>query len=211
MKTHFKSALVMMGMVAMTISCQEKEDENPVKIAAQVDEVVNILVDEFLLLDIQGGDENQAFGFRVLEVYNEDFNARAQTEKPDHTKTSLQSCIGSIELTDTQSKEIREIFIGLFECRLDALQAFREDVMEIIKSMEAHRLEMLVKLFREEITRDEFKNSMLELREKYKNVLEEIRDKHAENLKPCLRGFVENLRETLDEEDWEKLVNCLKK
>jgi hypothetical protein len=211
MKTHFKSALVMMGMVAMTISCQEKEDENPVKIAAQIDEVVTILADEFLPLEIQGGDENQAFGFRVLEENNEGFNAKVLTEKPDHPKTSLQNCISSIELTDAQSKEIREIFIGLFECRLETFQAFREDILEIIKSMEAHRLEMLTKLLKEEISRDEFKNSMLELRERYKSAFEEIKAKHAENLKPCLRGFVENLRETLGEEDWEKLISCLKK
>jgi Spy/CpxP family protein refolding chaperone len=211
MKNHFKSALVMIGILAVTISCQEKEDENPIKIAAQVDEVVNILADEFLLLEIQGGDENQAFGFRMLENENQNFSAKLETEKPNHPKTSLENCVSSIELTESQKTEIREIFIGLFECRLEIFQAFREDVLEIIKSMEAHRLEMLTQLLREEISRDEFKNSMLELRERYKSALEEIREKHAENLKPCLRGFVVSLRETLGEEDWETLVNCLKK
>ncbi|MFD2201083.1 hypothetical protein [Shivajiella indica] len=211
MKIHLKSALVMMGIVAMTLSCQEKNDENPVKIAAQVDEVVNILADEFLTLEIQGGDENQAFGLRIIEEENGTFSSKLETEKPNHPKTNLENCINSIELTETQTQEIRETFIGLFECRLENFQAFREDVLEIIKALEAHRLEMLTKLFREEITRDEFKNSMLELKERYKGELEEIRDKHKENLKPCLKGFVESLRETLGQEDWEKLVSCLKK
>jgi hypothetical protein len=211
MKNHFKSALVMIGMVAFAMSCQEKEDENPVKIAAQVDEVVNVLVEEFLPLEIQGGDENESFGFRVLPDEIDNFNAKEDTEKPKETKVSLENCLSSIELTDAQTKEVREIFIGMLECRQEIFQSFREEILKIIKSMEEYRLEMLIKLLREEITRDEFKNSMLEIREKYKGALEEIREKHKEDLKPCVRGFVENLRQSLGEENWEKLVSCIRK
>jgi len=210
MKTHLKSSLFLVGLLAIVISCQDKEDENPSKLTAEIEEVVNILADDFLTIEIQGGDENAPFSLRTQWIDSESLNTIVLTEKPDHPKTNLEKCTDNLDLTEEQTWEIREIFVGLFECRMEVFQAFREEIFEIIKSMEADRLEKLTKLLKNEITRDEFKRNMLDLREKYVKAITEIKQKHGENLKPCLRGFVENLRETMGPENWEKLVKCLK-
>jgi Spy/CpxP family protein refolding chaperone len=211
MKIHLKNSVFLVAsLLAISIACQDIEDENPSKLAAEVEEVVNLLADEFLTVELQGGDENSPFGLRTQWIDSESLNAIVLTEKPDHPKNSLEKCADNLDLTEEQTWEIRETFIGLLECRMEVFQDFREDIFEIIKSMEADRLEKLSLLLRNEITRDEFKSSMLDLREKYVKALTEIKQRHVENLKPCLRGFVVNLRETIGPENWEKLINCLK-
>lgn len=217
MKNQLKSLILLAVGILAIASCQEKNDGFPERIQREIDAVTALMADELITVDIQGGDETRAFGFRTFSDNEEEFSARLlgnQTEKNEHEKkverSRLINCLMQLELSDAQIREIRGLVMGMAECRLDAFQSLREEMVIIILAMENRRLELLEKLLKQEINRDQFRQGLIAIRESFKNQIEEIRKKHIEMVKPCIRETVTQLREVLGEEKWNQLYSCMK-
>jgi len=217
MKTQLKSLILLAGGFLAIASCQEKNDGFPERIQKEIDTVTALIAEELITVNIQGGDETRAFGFRTFSENEEEFSAgllENKTEKNEHEKkverSKLINCLMQLELSDTQVREIRGLIVEMAECRLDAFQSIKEEMVEIILEMERRRLDLLGKLLKQEINRDQFRNGLLVIRESFKNRIEEIRKKHIEMVKPCIRETITQLRVVLGEEKWNRLYSCMK-
>lgn len=216
MKSPVKIFLILAVFSFIVFSCQEKEGSLTQRINTEIDTVAGMLAEELLTVEIQGGDENRSFGFRVLETEfktqsdaGKNNNIQQEWHKNQVQQSRLIKCLQDLDLDADQIRESRNLILGMVECRIDAFQSLREELTDIILAMEIQRLTLLEKLLKREINRDEFMAGLQGIRESFKNEIQEIRKKHIDLIKPCLRDMVSNLRELVGEEKWNSLYDCV--
>lgn len=208
MKIYLKTLVMLAGVALLAASCQENDENNPARMDAEIDEVVNILADELLPIDVQGGSETEPFGLRTDET---DQNARVlEGNRPPFPIIKLGDCVENLDFTEDQIRAGRELALQLFECRMEVHENFRAELKEVIKQMEQARKEAVQELRNEEITNAEFRAEMESIRERFLDAMKAIREKHKETIKPCLKEFVTELKVLLGEENWNKLITCLR-
>ncbi|PSL07386.1 hypothetical protein [Cecembia rubra] len=216
MKKHLKSWTILTGIFFLILACQEKDGLQS-KINQEIDNITGILAEEIISLEIQGGDETKPFGFRTSPEQAEvEFAKQLESHSNSHEhesiieRSKLISCLIRLDFTETQKREIRLLLLNMAQCRMEAFQLLRKDMVEIIAAMEKRRLDLLEKLMKQEISREQFHQGMLAIRETFKTSIEDLRKKHIEIIKPCIRETVVDLKGVLGEEKWSQLYSCMK-
>ena len=209
MKKQLKYTLILAGMAFLTFSCQQENDVTPKQLEEEIDEVVENIIDQFLAVEISGGDENQPFSSDLGNEENP--NGRISLDDTEEKGSkAMVSCLHELNLDQTQLQEIRRLFFGFENCQSNVVKEYRHKIRQLISKMEEIRKELLGQVRSGEITPDEFRNKMEELKNRKKLVIQELRAEHAEDLKPCIRGFVSKLAISLGRENWTAFRECMK-
>jgi hypothetical protein len=208
MKKQLKYNLILAGMAFLIFSCSHETDVTPKQLEVEIDEVIEVIVNQFLSVEILGGDENEPFSSDLGNEENP--NARMSFDEPDEIGSrAMISCLRALDLDQTQMQEVRRLFIGFETCQSNVTKEYRSKIRRLISHMEEVRKGLLDQLGNGEIRQDEFRNKMEQLRKRYQLVILELRENHAEDLKPCIRGFVERLPMVLGRESWLGFRACI--
>jgi len=208
MKKQLKYNLILAGMAFFTFSCSHETDVTPKQLEVEIDEVIEVIVNQFLSVEIFGGDENEPFSSDLGNEKNP--NARMSFDEPDEIGSrAMISCLRALDLDQTQMQEVRRLFIGFETCQSNVTKEYRSKIRRLISHMEEVRKGLLDQLGNGEIRPEEFRNKMEQLRKRYQLVILERRENHAEDLKPCIRGFVERLPMVLGRESWLGFRACI--
>lgn len=209
MKKQLKNILILAGMAFLTFACQQENDGTPKQLEVEVDEVVEVIINQFLSVGISGGDENEPFSSDLGN--EEDLNARISLDDSEErgTKTMI-ACLVTLDLEQSQMQEIRRSFFGFENCQSNVMLDYRSEVRSLIFKMEEVRKDMLVQLRNGEILPDEFRKKMEEMKRRNQLIIVDLRGKYAEDLKPCIRGFVARLPIILGRENWTAFRECIK-
>jgi len=209
MKKQLKYTLILAGMAFLTFSCQQENDVAPKQLEVEVDEVVEVIMNQFLSVEISGGDENEPFSSDLGN--EENINARISLDETEERGSkAMISCLMGLDLDQTQMQEIRRLFFGFENCQSNVMMEYRGEIRQLISKMEEVRKDLLGQVRNGELRPDEFRSKMEELRKRYQLVILELRAKHAEDLKPCIRGFVARLPIVLGRENWTAFRECIK-
>ncbi|WP_373493290.1 hypothetical protein [Aquiflexum sp.] len=209
MKKQLKNILILAGMAFLTFSCQQENDVTPKQLEVEVDEVVNVITDQFLSVEILGGDENEPFS---SDLGNEE-NPNARISLDDSEERGSQgmvACLVALDLDQSQMQEIRRLFFGFENCQSNVMREYRGKIRHLISKMEEVRKDLLGQLRNGDISPDEFRKKMEEMRRRYQLIITDLRVEYAEELKPCIRGFVARLPVVLGRENWTAFRGCIK-
>jgi hypothetical protein len=209
MKKQMKYTLILAGMAFLTFSCQQENDVTPKQLEVEIDEVVEVIVNQFMSVEISGGSENEPFSSDAGSYENP--NARISLDEAEEIGSkAMISCLMGLGLDQTQMQEIRRLFFGFENCQSNVMKEYRGEIRQLITKMEEVRKNLLDQVRNGELRPDEFRSKMEELRKRYQLVILELRAKHAEDLKPCIRGFVARLPIVLGRENWTAFRECIK-
>jgi DNA repair ATPase RecN len=209
MKKHLNNIWILLIGAFLIYSCQESQNDSPQQLEMEVEEVVEIIANQFLFVEISGGNENQPFSSNQIE----DSQNSLRISLDDNSKRSPEkmiSCILNLNLDQSQMQEIRRLFFGLGNCQTEVMKKYRKEIREILSSMEEVRLNLLTKLRNGEISPDEFRKSMEELRKGHQETISDLRKNYTEEIKPCIRGFVAKLPIIMGRDNWLKFRACIK-
>lgn len=209
MKKQLNYILILAGMAILTFSCQQENDVTPKQLEVEVDEVVEVIINQFMSVEITGGDENEPFSSDLGN--EENTNARVALDDNEETGSkAMISCIMGLDLDQSQMQEIRRLFFGFENCQANVMREYRNEIRLLLSKMEEVRKELLGKVRNGEIRPEEFRKKIEELRKRYQLVIQDLREKHSEDLKPCVRGFVSRLPIVLGRENWTAFKECIK-
>ena len=209
MKKHLNNIWILLIMAFLTFSCQESQNDSPQQLEMEVEEVVEIIANQFLFIEISGGDENQPFSYNQIEDSQNSLRISLD-DNSERSPEKMISCIHNLNLDQSQMQEIRRLFFGLGNCQIEVMKNFRGEIRELLSSMEDVRLDLLTKLRNGEISPDEFRKSMEELKERHKETISDLRRNYTEEIKPCIRGFVAKVPLIMGRENWIKFRACIK-
>lgn len=206
MLRYFYQISVLAGLIFTLNSCQQMNENEPKQFEVEVDEVVNIIAENFLTINIFGGDEERAFSSgRILGYEDSNMNIPSEDENPK----PLTACIRGLKLEQNQLHDISRLLFIFDNCKSDVIHSFREEIRKTIATMEVQRTVLLEQLQNGEISREEFKIKVEELRNRYSSVVEEIKNTHKEALIPCLKRFVTGLQMALGRDNWLSFRKCV--
>jgi hypothetical protein len=208
MRRQFKKIWILAGMAFLAFSCQQENDMTSNQLEVEIDEVIEVIANNFLSVIIVGGDDKEPF---IAEFENEESqNARIFFDEFDEKGSRvIISCLMALDLDQTQNQQIRRLFFGFETCKSNVTKEYNDEIRRLISKMEEVRKGLLHQLQNEEIRPDEFRTKLEALRIRYQLVVSEIREKHHKNLKPCIRGFVERLPLVLGGEGWTAFRKCI--
>jgi len=207
-RRQLKNTWILAGMAFLTFSCQQENDVTPKQLEVEIDEVIEVIVNQFLSVEILGGDEKEPFSADLGNEENP--NARMSFDKPDEKGSrAMISCLRALNLDQTQMQEIRRLFFGFETCQSNVTKEYTGKIRRLIASMEDVRKGLLDQLENGEIRSDEFRTKLETLRKRYQLVILDLREKHHEDLKPCIRGFVARLPNVLGRDGWTAFRECI--
>ena len=142
MKKQLNYILILAGMAILTFSCQQENDVNPKQLGLEVDEVVEVIIHQFMSVEITGGDENEPFSSDL--EYEENQNTRISLDDSEErgSKTMI-SCLTSMDLDQAQMQEIRRLFFGFENCQSNVMREYRSEIRQLLSKMEEVRKKLL--------------------------------------------------------------------
>jgi len=208
MNQQYNTIFTLAGLIFLTYSCQQVNDDVPEQFEAEVEDVVNILAYNLLTVNIIGGDGEQPFSSgRFLGGEDSFLSSTSRTEERD--PMPMITCIRSLNLELDQLQDIRRLLFVFENCKSNIIIAYREEIRKLIGSLEGRRLELLDQLRSGAISREEHKIQIDALRDRYRFAFDELRESYKEELIPCLKGFVSRLQMTVEREDWLRFRKCV--
>lgn len=194
----------MIAPLADDQTTQVLEDAYLTDLTVQADE-------DFKQAEVLGDGEVEGFSLNNDGLIDEYTLHAGSLDELGKRGNALMRCLASVGLDSTQKTQVRKALAIYEDCKKDAVASYRKDLVDLNKKIQDAR-EALVKKFRNnEITRDEFKTGMENLRTRYQKAAETIKASYARALNQCYEAFLKNLKRILSDRQWAAFTACLKK
>lgn len=193
---------------AILISCsKEKTDDSDSNTLESLVEKAN---QEYLGTEVSEGDDQNPFlvlNDGLIEEYLVEENQLESGEAHLHNK--LIRCLRSVNPDEEQIPQIR-LSVRAFEHRnAHIIHKHREAFQQLKHRIENQRNELIRQLHNGEIDRPEFRRKMAQLRQQLHNGLQRIKESNAQAFSRSYRILMQQLKEILNDEQWDSFRDCL--
>lgn len=210
---NLKVRLIVTSVFALAIfvSCNKENQESDSLQRNSIEEIVELTNQRYLESDFTGGDEQSPFFVNNDGLIDEYFLSESLFEGQDKSVSNrFIRCLKSTNMDDEQIPQARRALKTYENRNARILQLHREAFAQMHARIETSRLELIRQLRSGEIDRVEFKRKMHQLRTQFQKALMRIKESNASDFSRSFRMLMQNLREILNERQWNAFTTCLK-
>lgn len=210
-------SLMLLGLAVMFTACNNEDEVGPEQTdtinEAQVEILANAITEQFMRVEIAGGDEKTGFNvtnYGLIDAFStEDESMNERRPANGAAENRFASCLAGLSSDREQMMKIRMSFVAYNQCKAAHVNNFRKVVQELNARMERARIELLKKHREGEIDRDQLGEELKALRTRYAEALTNIKERHQDSFQNCLSNFLRRLNTILDEDQWLAFRNCV--
>lgn len=196
---------------AVFVSCNKERQDSSLEQQLSVEEIVEIVNQNYLGSDDIEGDEQTPFFVDNEGLIDEYLATESSFENQDKSVANrFIICLKSINLDEEQIPQARRALKAYEIINERIIQKHREAFARLNERMEASRVELIRRLRSGEIDRAEFKRKMTQLRAQYQQALMRIKESNASDFTRSFRMLMQNLNDVLTERQWNAFTDCLR-
>jgi hypothetical protein len=208
--THSLASATLIAL-AVLISCNKERHETAPETIDTVENLVLLANQAYLSAEIIGGDEQSSFFVSNEGLIDEYLACDTRFGSPEKTfNNRFIGCLRSIGLEEGQIP-LTQRALRAYETRNEKIvQRHRQAFVRLHERIEAKRNALLRQLNNGQIDRNEFRRQITQLREQYRQGLRSIKETNADAFSRSYRMMLQQLRNILDEDQWEIFTTCLR-
>ncbi len=204
-----KNGFELIILIFLIVSCQSKSDLDPIdetRIESEIDQVTDALHQTFFEFEVEGGDQNRAFQDNNEGLHGIYGVSRTDANSLEGNKGSLFNCFQSIGLSLPQLNQIRGVTNNFSSCRNGVSRNYRRDFSNLLQNMESMRQQLIADHQGNDSSLQEKLN---ELRTRFRVELLELKEVYGDELRDCLRTYIQNIQNRIDDGQWASFVECV--
>jgi hypothetical protein len=198
-------------VLAVFVSCNKERQDSMQEQQTSVEEIVEIVHQDYLGSDVIEGDEQTPFFVSnegLIDEYLATENAFEIQDKSVNNR--FIRCLTSVKLDDEQIPQVRRALKAYENRNGRIIQKHRQAFAQLHDRMENNRQELIRQLRSGEIDRAEFKRKMTQLRAQYQQALMRIKESNAADFSQSFRMLMQQLNNILTERQWNAFTGCLR-
>ncbi|MBE0662115.1 MAG: hypothetical protein IH597_06580 [Bacteroidales bacterium] len=197
--------------LAILVSCNKERQDSLQEQQITVDEIVEIVNQNYLGSNVIEGDEQTPFFVTNEGLIDEYLASESSFENQDKSVNNrFIRCLKSVNLDDEQIPQARRALKAYENRNERIIQKHRQAFSQLHDRMENNRTELIRQLRSGEIDRVEFKRKMTQLRTQYQQALIRIKESNASDFSRSFRMLMQNLNNVLTERQWNAFTGCLR-
>ncbi|WP_293016315.1 hypothetical protein [Mongoliibacter sp.] len=204
-----KNGYELIILIFLIVSCQSKSDLDPIdetRIESEIDKITDVLHQTFFEFEVEGGDQNRAYEDKNEGLHGIYGVSRTDANSLEGNKGNLFNCFQSIGLSLPQLNQIRGATNNFSACRNRVTRNYRGDFSSLLQNMEAQRKQLIAN---HQGNTSSLLTQLNELRNRFRAELLELKESYGDELRTCLRTYIENIRNRLDDGQWDAFVDCV--
>jgi hypothetical protein len=197
--------------LAVFVSCNKERQDSLQEQQITVEEIVEIVNQNYLGSDVIEGDEQTPFFVTNEGLIDEYLATERSFENEDKSVSNrFVRCLKSVNLNDEQIPQARRALKAYENRNERIIQKHRQAFAQLQDRIEDNRAELIRQLRSGEIDRVEFKRKMTQLRAQYQQALMRIKESNAADFSSSFRMLMHNLNNVLTERQWNAFTGCLR-
>jgi hypothetical protein len=178
--------------LAVFVSCNKERQDSMQEQQISVEEIVEIVNQNYLGSDVIEGDEQTPFFVTNEGLIDEYLATERSFENEDKSVSNrFVRCLKSVNLNDEQIPQARRALKAYENRNERIIQKHRQAFAQLQDRIEDNRAELIRQLRSGEIDRVEFKRKMTQLRAQYQQALMRIKESNAADFSSSFRMLMQ--------------------
>lgn len=215
-KYFYTTAAMFIALVIGLASCQKETVSTNSEMksgSSSIELLINDADKSYKEMSYQEGDENLSFyvendglpeAYTLVETDLDDAGY-----KRGYVKRHFK-CLVSLNLSDTQITDLRQIVRDYEDCKFQDLRDHRDTLHSLIRIKESARRDLVDSFRNGNMTKGDFKKAMNDVKKDFHMGIKGIRLNHSQHLRTCYKMFLTELQMILTQQQWDAFLDCYK-